>query len=1160
MAEQGGAPSTSTIQGQLFPRKTSARPQPNASPSSARPTNPPPAAIPPPSLAQALAFLQAGQAAEATPLLAELVSHNPQHPDLLHFLGIAWGMQQQHERAVDYFATAVSYAPDRYDIWQNLGGGLWLLHRYPEAAQAFQRCQLLNPQLPLVQGYAFNSRLRYFAWGDPASDYAAWQAERAALEAAVLRHEAADTPFPFLAVSSDAAVQLACAQRASHAYLGLMPSAEARPDTRPANNSAPRRLRLAYLSGDFRTHPVSMLLAGVWEAHDPAQVELIAISLNPPDHSPLGQRVRAAFHEFHDLGHLGDAELAQQLQAMCLDMVIDLMGHTQGSRPGVLARRVAPIQINYLGFPGSSGMLWIDYLIADPFVIPPTLQAGYSEKILYLPECFQANDASRSLPNTTPNRMALGLPEDACVLCCFNNSFKLNPPIFVIWLELLHAFPHTVLWLYVGDETAKTELRHHCQAAGVDPARLIFAAHVPYAEHLARLPAADLFLDTLPFNGGTTVSDALWVGLPVLTCTGEAFASRMAGSLLMALGLPELVTDDLASYRQRAFSLLSRPTTLRALRHHLHLARRIQPVFATTRFCRHLEQGLQQIWQRHIDGLPPEHTWVQALPVTPNADLAVLEAENQQVVQQLQAGNLPAAANGFLRLLEQHPDQPSLWCNLAVAQGGLGYKAEMLHSYEYAFRRWPELKFLRGLVLNTKLQLAAWQTYQVERNELLVCVAEGREADIPLNFIAVSDKAELQQRCAEIFARRYTLPGDVAPYAHPVPSQNLRPHAPATCHHARPLRVGYLSPDFKDHAVSHLLVGVWEAHDPCQVESIAIALNPPDNSATGQRVRAAFSAFYDWGQYDDAELAARIYALQLDILLDLAGHTKGARPGVLARRPAPLQINYLGFPATSGMPWVDYLIADPFLIPEATQASYSEKILYLPECFQANDTQRYQSLNPPTRASLGLPEHGFVFCSFNQTYKLNPEIFSTWLAILAAVPHSVLWLYVPEALAQENLRAEASSVGVAPSRLIFAPAMAYAEHLARLSVADLALDTLPFNGGTTSSDALWAGTPVLTCCGEAFAARMAGSLLMALGLPELVTDSLAAYQAQAIQLAQQPQQLHALRQRLHQAKTASPVFNSARFCRHLEAGLWQIHAQRCQGLPPAHCYVGAMAS
>lgn len=357
--------------------------------------------------------------------------------------------------------------------------------------------------------------------------------------------------------------------------------------------------------------------------------------------------------------------------------------------------------------------------------------------------------------------------------------------------------------------------------------------------------------------------------------------------------------------------------------------------------------------------------------------------------------------------------------------------------------------------------------------------------------------------------------------------------APTKAYRHRKVRVAYCSSDFCMHPVAMLTVELFELHNREHFEIYGFDWSREDNSPLRQRVEAAMDHFERIHTLSDEAAARRIRECEIDILVDLQGQTLGARANMLAYRPAPIQITYLGLPATTGLPFIDYVIADRYLIPESAQPFYSEKPLYLPDIYQVSDRKRL--VGPvPSRADCGLPADAFVFCSFNNNYKFTPEVFATWMRILQRVPGSVLWLLADNVWAQENLRRAAVEHGITGDRLLFAPRLAPEHYLARYGVPDLFLDTYPFNAGTTANDALWMGLPVLTMSGQTFASRMAGALLTAAGLPELITTDLQAYEEKAVTLAQSPADCRRLRSQLQQTREQGVLFDTPRFVRNLE--------------------------
>jgi len=491
----------------------------------------------------------------------------------------------QAEAAIAAYDRALELNPKLAAALLSRGIAFSLNARFAQAVASFKQLEAIDPHHPYVRGLCLHSQLQIGDW----TDY-----ELAIRDVAgrVARNEPADFPFSFLAVCDSPALQLRCTRK--FAALDLRTPSP----LWCGEPYAHERVRIAYISADLLEHPTSYLLAGVFEKHDRYRFEVTALSLREDARSPMQRRLEAAFERFITAGARPDAELARLMRALEIDIAVDLMGYTGEHRAGIFKYRAAPVQVNYLGYPGTVGCAEIDYIIADEFLIPEERRADYSEHIAYLPECFQANDDRRLIDPVRPARSDMGLPERAFVWCSMHSSYKLNPPLFDIWARLLRAVPGSVLWLVGRDGVLEENLRRETHVRGVDPGRLIFARSLPYPKHLARLSLADLYLDTLPFNGGTTTSDALWAGVPVLTCAGDSFAARMSGSLLHNVGLPELVTDSLEEYERRALELASTPERLGELRGALARNASSSPLFATDRFRRHLEAAYIEMAER----------------------------------------------------------------------------------------------------------------------------------------------------------------------------------------------------------------------------------------------------------------------------------------------------------------------------------------------------------------------------------------------------------------------------------------------------------------------------------------------------------------------------------------------------------------------------------
>ena len=498
----------------------------------------------------------------------------------------------------------------------------------------------------------------------------------------------------------------------------------------------------------------------------------------------------------------------------------------------------------------------------------------------------------------------------------------------------------------------------------------------------------------------------------------------------------------------------------------------------------------------------------------------------------------------FDRAIQLMPEFADAFGNRGNALRNLKRLPEAIASYDRALALRPDYRFLAGTRMLAKMEICDWRERAAESAALVAGVRAGRLVTQSFTLLALTDDPAVHRQAAQQWSAA-EAPAD--PVLGPI--QRYPGASPR-------IRVGYFSMDFQNHPVAALTVEMFERHDRAKFEIAAFSFGPDAEDPMRQRLQRAFDRFVDVKDKSSREVAEMARALQIDIAVDLAGLTTGARPGIFAMRAAPLQVGYLGYPSTTGAAYMDYLIADMVLVPLAHQAHFSEKIIYLP-CFQSNDTTREIDPATPSRGALGLPEDGVVFACFNGAYKVAPEAFDIWMRILTRVPGSMLWLSVSHPQAQANLRTEAAARGVAPERLIFAGHVAgNTRHLARLRAADLFLDTLPYNAHTTASDALWAGLPVLTHLGQAYAGRVAASLLTAIGLAELVTTSAQDFENRAVEIASDPARIAALKEKLAHNRRTTPLFDMAAFMQALEAAFSQIVARQKAGAAPDHLFAG----
>jgi len=483
------------------------------------------------------------------------------------------------------------------------------------------------------------------------------------------------------------------------------------------------------------------------------------------------------------------------------------------------------------------------------------------------------------------------------------------------------------------------------------------------------------------------------------------------------------------------------------------------------------------------------------------------------------------ALERFNRVVAQDPNNLTGLANCAVLLTEFKQSEQAIAMFQRLLEIKPDYDYGLGLLAYERLHICDWTDFEPLQQKIVEGVLAGKRACKSLSVMAFSDSAEVHHASARTFANHFC------------------PSKPAAMHlwkgeryrHDK-IRIAYVSPDLREHPVGHLICGVFEQHDKSRFETIAISLGIDDNSRLRARMLKAFDHFIDVRGKPSQEIASIMRAMEVDIAIDLGGYTSDTRTEVFAYRPAPVQVNYLGYPGTMGADYYDYILADKQVIPAEQQRFYSERVAYLPDAYLPTDRSVQISPNTPTRAECGLPDQGFVFCSFSHDYKISPPLFDIWMRLLIQVPGSVLWLMARGTLAQGNLRKEAAARGVDPVRLVFAGRVpAVEDHLARYRQADLFLDTHPYNAHTTAADALMAGLPVLTYQGQSFPARVAGSLLTALEVPELITHSQQEYEARALHLATNPEALAALRAKVQANLDSAALFDTRGFCRGLEA-------------------------
>jgi predicted O-linked N-acetylglucosamine transferase (SPINDLY family) len=530
--------------------------------------------------------------------LEQAIFINPEYADAFYNLGAAFKFLNDVPKAIHFYSQALSIEPTHAEACVNLANAYQATGQHDLALSAYDRVLNISAEFKFNLSTYLNLKTKLSNWTN-------FDSEISQVDIDITLNKKISLPFHLLGLLDRPDLHLIAAQTyaasecPSDDSLGPIP-------LRPFDG----KIRVGYYSADFHNHATAFLMAELFELHDKVKFEFYAFSFGPNINDDMRQRLSSSFHQFIDVNNTSDRDVAILSRQMGIDIAVDLKGYTQDSRANIFAKRCAPIQVSYLGYPGTMGVDYMDYIIADKVVIPEANQHFYSEKVVYLPHSYQVNDSKRVISERVFSRSEVGIPENAFVFCCFNNNYKILPDTFDIWMRILQSVPNSVLWLLDDNPTATSNLIKEAESRGVAGARLIFAKRIRLDEHLARHRLADLFLDTLPYNAHTTTSDALWAGLPVLTCTGQSFASRVAASLLEAIGLTEMITHNANDYEQKAIQLANTPIMLEQIKTKLANNRLSTALFNTQLFTQHIEEAYSQMFQLHQNHLPTQHIYI----------------------------------------------------------------------------------------------------------------------------------------------------------------------------------------------------------------------------------------------------------------------------------------------------------------------------------------------------------------------------------------------------------------------------------------------------------------------------------------------------------------------------------------------------------------------
>jgi protein O-GlcNAc transferase len=1098
----------------------------------------------------------------------------PDWPDALTNLGNAFQQGGQTDLAIQAYQQSLSIDPMVAETYFNLGNLYFFKRQLPSAEAAYRQAFELRTDHVIAATALVHVRQQLGLW--EGTQELARSIVRSLDGPPPAGSMYVVDPFNFISfpIPTTPHQQLVATRRAASVFFPKTnPICRARKQRANAGIGL-RKIRIGYLSADFHAHATSFLIAEMIESHNRQRFEVFAYSYGPDDSSPMRGRMLRAFDRFRDIQKHTHRRAAEQIAQDEIDILIDLKGYTSQARPDILAMCPAPIQVSFLGYPGTMAVDFVDYIIADSVIASDDYQPFFTEKIINIPGCYQPNDRQADIAPSRPTRAEYGLPDDAIVLGCFNNSYKITPEIMDSWARILEAVPKSVLWLLEWNEWIESNIRREASQRGIQLNRLVFSKLLPNSEHLAREPLADIFVDTFPVVAHTTASDALRVGVPVVTIMGETMISRVAASLLHAVGLPELVATDYNTYESIIIQLANDSTRRHAIREHLIAQAKHGELFDGRAFARKFDNVLESLWNqfesrevvggigtrvspdelynqgnafvRNHDYLAAKGCYERALSLRSDFPQALRNLSNTYVMLGSKANDLRhpyEAIQWFESAIRLRPDFGTAHYLLGTVRQRVGQSREAADAYWQAYKLGAPYSPL-GLVNQLQI-LCDWAHVDELTQEIFETVqSDDSKAELirPFAFLTLLTPTppSLQLKCARRWSQQFNAIRKVEPGV--TPAQRS--------HHSK-IRLGYVSADYRDHATTWLITEMLESHNRDLFETFGYACSPGDGSISHQRIKGSFDTFREVWSLSDDQVAHRIREDEIDILIDLKGYTADGRPEVFARCPAPVQVSFLGFPGTTGADFMDYMVADHFVIPKPQEKAYSEAIAFMPTCYQPNDRKILIADACPSRKELGLPENGLVLGSFNNSYKLSPALMTIWLRLLKTVPGSVLWLLEFNPSMIVHLRAFAEQSQVDPDRLVFASQLPHDQHLARHQAMDLFLDTFPVSAHTTASDTLRMGVPLITLVTESFASRVAGSLLHALHMDQLIAHSYEEYEEIARRLILNPVELRACRAQLQQELANTSCFNGQVFARSIESAYTKMWGRWLRGERPA---------
>jgi predicted O-linked N-acetylglucosamine transferase (SPINDLY family) len=893
------------------------------------------------------------------------------------------------------------------------------------------------------------------------------------------------------------------------------------------------KIRVGYISAFMNRHTVGAFLAGWLENHDGDTFDIHCYHLGQKTDT-LTAHLRKHSHRFHHLpGNIAAA--ATQIASDRLHILVynEVGMHIEAMQ--LAALRLAPIQCAWWGHPVTTGLPTMDYFLSSDLMEPDNAGQYYSETLIRLPNlslCYHPPH----LPENPMTRGALGIPTDRFIFLSSQSIYKYLPQYDDLYPLIAQKAPHAY-FVFISHQSRQVTKRFYNRLRvafdrhNLDIDRFCFFSPRLNAEQFLSLNmAADVLLDTMEWSGGKTTLEGISAGLPVVTCPGGMLRGRHAFAMLKMMGISDTIAADAAAYCAIAVRLATDNGYFNAVK--ARFAQQRHKLYNDKVFMAELEKRYRCIAQQPSKAASLEMQNAEHWFHSANAHLKQMDIRR--------------AISAYRKALSLKPDWAAAHYNLAVALHMADCAESAIAHVRNTIRINPDYANAYPLLFRLAQHVCDWPLVEkaskrldeITQSEL----ADGiKTTEPPLTNIRRSSDVQTNLAVARSWSRHRIQA---------VQQQSTRPafqHRKTAC---RRIRVGYLSSDFKDHAVAYQVKGLLEKHNRNHFEVYGYACNKDNGSPYRSKLIESCDHFRDVHAWTNLSIAEQIHKDGIHILVEMSGHSKDNRLGIAALRPAPIQVSYLGFLSTTGADFIDYVLADDIVIPEEHRAFYTEKIVYLPHCYQANDDRLPIAAPKQDRRQWDLPDNAFVYCSFNQPYKIDARLFQTWMRILNRVSYGVLWLVERNSPAIENLRCAAEQAKVDPARLIFTGFVPMDQNLARLRLADLVLDTVIYNGGATTSNALWAGVPVLSAMGGHWVSRMSASALQCMDLSELIAANLDEYEQTAVELASNPVRLKAIRDRLQRQRFTSPLFNTSLFTRHVEKAyhsMWQRHVR---GLPP----------